>query len=86
MDNLLALILIIDLYVVIYYRLMVRHYYEKENNVRETNFAAIFSLPPHSRLSSEGKKFSQRYWYAVSVMLLCIAILASTRDLSYLAN
>ena len=86
MENLLAVILIIDIYVVIYYRLMVRHHYEKQFNIRETNFAAIFSLPPYSKLSEDGKKFSKRYWYALSVMLLCIAILASTRNIGYLAG
>ncbi len=86
METLLGVIMIIDVYVIVYYRLMVKHYYQQEKNTRETAFAAIFSLPPHSQLSTTGKQFSRRYWFALIVLFGCILILVSTRDLSRLVQ
>lgn len=86
METLLAIVLIIDVYVVIYYRLMVKHLYEQEHKVKETAFGAIFSLPPHSRLSATAKQYSRRYWIALGLLVMCIALLATTRNLSGLVS
>jgi len=50
---------IIDAYAIVY--LMVKYYYENENNTKESNFGAIFSFAPHSKLSDKGKRYSKRY-------------------------
>jgi len=86
MESLLAVIMIIDVYVIIYYRLLVKHHYETEKNIKETAFAAIFSFPPHAQLSETGKQFSRRYWFALIVMFSCILILVGMRDFSQLVQ
>lgn len=86
METLLAIIIMLDAYAIIFYRLMIKYYYEKENNVKESNFAAIFSLPPHSKLSETGKRYSRRYWIAVAILLASITLLIPGRDFSVLKN
>ncbi|WP_126456983.1 hypothetical protein [Sulfuriflexus mobilis] len=86
METILAIIILLDAYAIIFYRLMVKHYYEKENNTKESNFGAIFSLPPHSKLSDKGKHYSKRYWLAIGVLAICIALLIPGRDFSALTN
>ncbi len=82
MENLLGFIIMVDAYAIIYYRLMVKYYYQNENNKTESNFAAIFSFPPHSKLSAKGKRYSKRYWIAMIILLTCVALLIPGRDLS----
>jgi len=84
METLIGIIIIIDAYAIVYYRLMVKHYYEKENGVTENNFGAIFSFPPHSKLSDIGKRYSKRYWIALIVLFTCVALLIPGRDFSAL--
>lgn len=84
METMLAVVILIDAYAIIFYRLMVKHYYEKENNIKESNFGAIFSFPPHNKLSEKGKHYSRRYWIAVGVLIVCIALLIPGRDFSTL--
>ncbi len=86
MEALLGFIIMIDAYVIIYYRLMVKFYYQNENNKMESNFSAIFSFPPHSKLSEKGKHYSKRYWIAMAVLLVSIALLIPGRDFSVLRD
>jgi hypothetical protein len=76
MKTLIALVLIIDVYVIIYYRLLVSFYYQKTANVKESALGAMFSLPPYSALPAKEKKYVWRYWAAVAVLLICMASLA----------
>jgi len=76
----LAILLVISAYVVIYYRLLVRHYYEKQHNVQESTFGVIFSLPPYNALPEKGKKYAQRYWVAMVVMVGAVLLLAGSSD------
>lgn len=86
MEMLLVIMVIVDLYALLFYRLMCRHYYEKEQGVKESAFAAIFSLPPYKLLPVNARKYHKRYWIALGLMMLIIVILVQTRDFSYLAN
>ncbi len=81
MDTLLGIIIMLDTYAIIYYRLMVKYYYQTENNAKESNFSAIFSFPPHSKLSAKGKQCSRRYWIALTALLVSVALLIPGRDL-----
>ena len=80
METILGVFLVISTYMLIYYRLMVKHFYEKEYQVKETAFGTIFSFPPHSKLSATGKKYSWRYWGALIVMLGIVATLAKMKS------
>ena len=80
MDILLVIILFINAYVIVYFRLNIKHYYEKENNLTESNIGAIFSVPPYSKLPKKGKTYVYRYWAAVLLMFVCVTILVSMRD------
>lgn len=83
MREALAIVMIISGYVVIYYRLMVRHYYEQHNNLKESTFGALFSLPPPGkRLSENGQKYAKRYWIAVLVLITSVVLLALLTDFS----
>jgi len=80
--NALGVILVVSGYVVIYYRLLVRHFYQQQFNVRESTFAAIFSFPPYGRLDELGKKYARRYWVAIAVLVICLLALAYVSEFS----
>lgn len=82
--TLIGTILFVDAYIIIYYRLMVRHHYENTTGRRESTFGALFSLPPYAALSPGARRYVHRYWAAIGVLLVCMAILAATSDLSTL--
>jgi len=85
METILGISLIISTYALIYYRLMVRHYYEQEHKVKETAFGTIFSFPPHGKLSPQGKKYSWRYWMALIFMLGIVAILVKIKNFTVIS-
>jgi len=80
--NALGVILVVSGYVVIYYRLLVRHFYQQQFNVRESTFAAIFSFPPYGQLDELGKKYARRYWVAIAVLVICLLALAYVSEFS----
>lgn len=86
MRTLLAVIVVADVYVIVYYRLLVRFYYEQERGVKEGTFGALFSFPPYGRLPEKGKLYARRYWVAVGVLTACVAVLAVFADFSFLRN
>jgi hypothetical protein len=71
----LGILLVVNGYVLIYYRLLVKHFYEEQHGVKENTFGALFSFPPYRRLSEPGRKYARRYWAAL--VLLIIVLLAS---------
>ena len=86
MDALIVVVLIIDIYAIIFFRLMCSHYYQAVQNKKESVFAAIFSFPPHKQLNAKGKKYSQKYWVAIGILLTIVIFLARTRDYSQLGT
>ncbi len=78
MTTLLGILLVVDLYVVVYYRLMVRFHYERHNRLKERTFGAIFSIPPWSRLDERGRIYAKRYWIAVIIMTAIVLYLGMT--------
>ena len=82
MRTTLGILMVIAGYVVVYYRLLVRHFYEQQYNVKESTFGALFSLPPYGRLDALGKKYARRYWVAVAILVACLGIFALLTDLS----
>lgn len=86
METFLTIVILIDAYAIVFYRLMVKYYYEKECSVKESSFGAIFSFPPYRVLSNKGKRYVVRYWIAVGVLVICIALLVPGRDFSALQD
>lgn len=86
METFIGIIIMIDAYAIVYYRLVVKYYYESENDVKESNFGAIFSFPPHSKLSDKGKRYSKYYWIAVAILFFCVALLVPGRDFTALQS
>lgn len=84
MSTFLLILLIVTGYVVIYYRLLVRYFYEQQYQVKESTLGAIFSFPPYGRLDELGRKYARRYWVAVAVQLVCLLALAAVSDFTAL--
>lgn len=80
MRTFLGILLVVTGYVVIYYRLLVRHFYEQQYRVKENTFGALFSFPPYGRLDELGRKYARRYWVAVAALVICLLALAAASD------
>lgn len=76
----LGILLIVNGYVLVYYRLLVRHFYQEQYGVKESTFGALFSFPPYQRLSELGKKYARRYWVALALLMLVLLVSAFVKD------
>ncbi len=83
MRTFLGILLVVTGYVVIYYRLLVRHFYEQQYQLKENTFGALFSFPPYGRLDTLGRKYARRYWIAVAVLVICLLALAAVSDFAF---
>lgn len=83
MRTFLGVLLVVTGYVVIYYRLLVRHFYEQQYQVKENTFGALFSFPPYGRLDVLGRKYARRYWVAVAALVICLLALAAVSDFTF---
>ena len=84
MDTIIALILILDAYAIVFFRLMCSYHFQRINDVKESPLGAIFSFPPHRQLNEAGRGYSKKYWIALGIMVAVVAYLAITRDYSQL--
>lgn len=84
MRTIIGLLLIMTVYVLVYYRLLIRHYYEQATSRKESTFGAVFSLPPYKLLPPVSRKYVKRYWYTLLLMVLCVALAAYTGDFGFL--
>lgn len=80
MRTVLGILLAVNGYVLIYYRLLVRHFYEEQHGVKEGAFGALFSFPPYSRLPESGKKYARRYWMAVALFVSVLLVSAYIKE------
>ena len=76
----LGILLVVNGYVLIYYRLLVKHFYEEQHGVQEGTFGALFSFPPYSRLPELGKKYARRYWMALALLVGMLLVGALVRE------
>lgn len=86
MKGTLVALMVLDVYVVVYYRLLVRFYYQKATQRRETALGALFSLPPYRVLPQQGRRCVQRYWISMLVLIACVLLLASNINLSFMKH
>ena len=84
MQTVIGILLITSVYILIYYRLLVRHYYEKAAQKKESTFGAVFSFPPYRILPPEGRKYAKRYWITLFIMIACISAAATQMNFTYL--
>jgi hypothetical protein len=80
MRTMLGTLIVVAGYVVVYYRLLVRRFYEQQYNVKESTFGALFSFSPYGRLDALGKKYARRYWIAVAILVVCLGAFAAISD------
>lgn len=71
-----GVILIVALYVIVYYRLMIRYHYEKATGNKETTIGAIFTAPPISKVPKDKRHYVVRYFIAVGVLTAAIIAIA----------
>lgn len=79
MDIAIGIVLVLDVYAIVYYRLLVRHFLKTDRGVSESTFGALLTPPPWRDLSPLGRKYAKRYYGAVVVLVLCLAVTAATR-------
>lgn len=84
MQTAIGILLIASVYALIYYRLLVRHYYEKTTRKKESTFGAVFSFPPYRILPVEGRKYAKRYWLTLMIMVACVSAAAALMDFTYM--
>lgn len=83
MKAFLAVMLVAGVYVVVYYRLMVRHCYERQYGIRENAFGALFSFAPYFRLDAGGRRYARRHIAAVGVLVLVVGSLVAFTDVKF---
>lgn len=82
MRNLFGILLILSGYVLIFYRLMIKHHYETYNQIKESTLGTIFSFPPHRLLPQVARKYLLRYWISFAILLVCLLTVALLTDFS----
>jgi hypothetical protein len=75
-----GVVLVIDVYALVYYRLLVRYFLKADRGIEETAFAALFTPPPYRLLSDLGRKYAKRYYGAIGVLAACMAAIAWRTD------
>lgn len=79
LDTLVGIVILVDVYVIVFFRLLVRRDYEKHSGNKESMFDVLLSVPKKDHLSPSGRAFLRKYWIALGIMGLCFAYVAATR-------
>jgi hypothetical protein len=74
MDTLVFLLILADLYLIVYLRLMVGHWRGKATGKHESGLLAAISYASREGLPPEGLRYYRRYWAAVTVLAALITI------------
>lgn len=80
LETLFGLLLLIGLYVLVYFRLMVRFFQSRASEHPQKTFAALLSVPPYRGLDEKGKRYARRWWYTLLLMTAIIVLLAFRLD------
>lgn len=80
LETALGILLLISVYVLVYFRLMVRFHHAKMNEKKEKSFLAVLTVPPYRNLNDKGKHYARRWWYTLLFMALIIGVLAIRID------
>jgi hypothetical protein len=74
MDIFLIVLLLADLYLIIYYRMTIGYWRAKATGQAETGFLAAVSFPTRAGLPREAMKYFWRYWVAVIALGILLGI------------
>lgn len=80
MELVLFIAIIINIFLIVYYRLMVAFYVQQENTTQDDGFLTMFSLPSKRDLPEAGLPYYRRYWIAVATLALLIGAGVVSRD------
>jgi hypothetical protein len=79
MDILFMALILANLYLIVYYRLMVGHWREKATGRRESGLIAAISYASREDLPADGMKYYRRYWTAVGTLAALVLVGTATR-------
>lgn len=85
MEWMLLAAIMIDVYLIVFYRLMIGFYVKQKSGREDRGFAAVLSLPSGRGLPEEGLKYCRRYWFAMAMLALLIAAGVASRDYVFMA-
>ena len=63
----------INIYLIVFYRLMIGFYVKQKTGGEDRGLAAVFSLPSGRDLPEAGLRYYRRYWFAMAMLALLIA-------------
>lgn len=72
-------LLIADLYLIVYYRLMVGHWRAKVTGRKESGLLAAISYASRESLPAEGLRYYRRYWCSVGVLAALVIVATVVR-------
>lgn len=73
MDWVLLAAIFINIYLIVFYRLMIGYYLKQKTGREDRGFAAVFSLPSGRDLPEAGLRYRRRYWSALAMLALLVA-------------
>ncbi len=83
LESVLGGLLLISVYVLIYFRLMVRFHHARVNAKKERSFLAVLTVPPYRNLDDKGKTYARRWWHTLLFMTVIVGALAMRVDLKH---
>jgi hypothetical protein len=79
LDTLIFVVILADLYLIVYFRLMVGHWRERATGRRESGLLAAISYASREGLPPEGLRYFRRYWCAVGALVVLVLVGTATR-------
>ncbi len=83
LESVLGGLLLICVYVLIYFRLMVRFHHARVNVKKERSLLAVLTVPPYRNLDDKGKAYARRWWYTLLFMTVIVGVLATRIDFKH---
>lgn len=73
MEWVLLAAIIINIHLIVFYRLMIGFYVKQKTGREDRGLAAVFSLPSRCDLPEACLRYYRRYWFAIAMLALLIA-------------
>ena len=65
--------IMMNIYLIVFYRLMIGFYAKQKTGSEDRGLSAVFSLPSGRDLPEAGLRYYRRYWFAMAMLALLIA-------------
>jgi len=72
MDWLIAALIIVNLYVIVYFRLMIGHRGRPATGGGGAGLLLVLSFPSRDGLGEEGLRYYRKYWFALLALVLLV--------------